>query len=360
MFRLEALTAREILDSRGRPTIAATARVNGHAAEASVPSGASTGRAERWNFAMAMTGDMAASAACAVANVNGPIAQALVGKSFSSQAELDSAMIQLDGTANKSSLGANAILATSLAFARACAAAAGMPLYRHFADMAADTAPRLPQLTVNLFSGGKHAGGQVPIQDVLLVPVDAPSVAVALEQVVAVVRQAQDFVVDKYHQRPLKADEGGLAPPFDSVESMFDDAMECIRSHGLEPGKQMGIAVDVASSHFYVDSVYHLGADRLTSKQMIDRIRSWVDRWPIISVEDGLSESDWEHWPSLHAALAGKAMVLGDDLLCTNPARIERTVASRAANALLLKVNQIGTLTEAVEALRWLARPVGK
>jgi enolase len=264
-------------------------------------------------------------------------------------------MIQLDGTPNKSRLGANATLATSLSFARACAAAVCVPLYGHFAGMVARTAPRLPQLTINLFSGGKHAGGQVPIQDVLLIPVDAPSVAVALERVVAVVRQAQKLVVDKYNERPLKADEGGLAPPFESVESMFDDAMKCIHAAGLEPGKEMAIAVDVASSHFYADGMYNLGADRLTSRQMIDRIRSWVDRWPIISVEDGLSESDWEHWPRLQAALAGNAMVLADDLLCTNPTRIGRAVATGAADALLLKVNQIGTLTEAAEALR-LAR----
>jgi enolase len=358
VFRIESLTAMEILDSRGRPTIAAAAIVNGRRAEVSIPSGASTGAAEALEL---RDGDPAryGGLGClrAVSNVNDTIVSALVGKTFASQSQLDEALIALDGTPNKATLAANAILATSLAFARACAAANGVPLYRHFASLA-KTSPRLPQLTVNLFSGGKHAGGQVPIQDVLLVPIGAPSIAVALERVVAVVRAAQKLVVEKYDQRPLKADEGGLAPPFQRIESMFDDAVECIRRAGLESGNQMALAVDVASSHFYANDMYDLGDQRLTSRQMIERISSWLDRWPIISIEDGLSESDWDNWPLLRQALAGRAMVLGDDLLCTNPERIRRAVASAAADALLLKVNQIGTLTEAAEALR-VARDAG-
>jgi enolase len=170
--------------------------------------------------------------------------------------------------------------------------------------------------------------------------------------VVAVVRAAQQLCLEKYHERPLKADEGGLAPPFRSIEDAFDDAVTCIRRAGLEPGVEMALAVDVASSHFFASGKYHLGAASLSSPQMIDRIASWVDRWPILSVEDGLAEGDWEHWPALCNAIGNRALVLGDDLLCTNPGRIRRAIDSKAATALLLKVNQVGTLSEAAEARR--------
>lgn len=353
MFQLEGLRALEVLDSRGRPTVAAACGVNGAWAEASVPSGASTGAAEALEL---RDGDphRYGGLGCrrAVAHITGEIAAAVVGNAFSDQQALDRALIELDGTPNKARLGANAILAVSLAFARACAAARGVPLYRHFADIAGVARPALPQLTVNLFSGGKHAGGQMVIQDVLLAPLGAPGVGVALERIVAVVRAAQQLVVEKYHERPLKADEGGLAPPFASIEDAFDDAVACIRRAGLEPGVDMALAVDVASSHFFADGRYELGGERLTSRQMIERVGSWTDRWPIVSVEDGLAEDDWAHWPALCEAIGGRALVLGDDLLCTNSNRIRRAVDARAANALLLKVNQVGTLSEAAEARR--------
>ncbi len=357
-FLVESVNALEILDSRGRPTVLAFVRVNGREASASVPSGASTGAAEAIEL---RDGDPQryAGLGCqkAVAHVKHDIAHALVGRSFTTQAELDELLIELDGTANKSRLGANAILAVSIAFARACALAEGMALFNHFAKIAGTT-PSLPQLTVNLFSGGKHAGGQVSIQDVLLVPSAATKLEAALEQVVAVVRSAQLLLKRKYNERPLKADEGGLAPPFGSIEAMFDDAIHCIEQAGLSAGQDMSLAVDVAASHFYTDGRYQLDDRGLSSAEMVSRVKSWVDNWPIVSIEDGLAESDWENWPSLRDALSPRAMVLGDDLLCTNPDRIRRAIDHRSCDALLLKVNQIGTITEAAQAFK-LARDAG-
>ena len=233
-----------------------------------------------------------------------------------------------------------------------------MPLYQHLAFIRGDKVKTLPRLTVNLFSGGKHAGGQVEIQDVLLVPVAATTIDKSLSTVYEVFQSAAELCKRKYNMRALRADEGGLAPPFKNIDVMLADAVESIRLAGFEPGRDVALAVDVASSHFYGDGRYHLGGKSLEPKAMIDQIRKWVDLYPIISVEDGLSEDDWGNWPRLRDALHGKAMVLGDDFLCTNPQRIARAIEEGCADALLLKVNQIGTLTEAAEACR-LAKAAG-
>jgi enolase len=260
---------------------------------------------------------------------------------------------------NKSRLGANAMLAVSLAFARASAKQRGAPLYRHFAEMLGHAAGRQPRLTVNLFSGGKHAGAQVPIQDVLLVPASAKSIDESLAMIYAVYQAAADLCLRKYNMRVLRADEGGLAPPFPHLSAVFDDTVESIRAAGLKPGADMAIAVDVASSHFYVNGRYAIGGGApLDSAAMIAQIDEWVKAYPIVSIEDGLSEDDWNHWPTLRRTLSGRAITLGDDFLCTNPKRIRRAIEAGAADALLLKVNQIGTLTEAAEACR-LARQAG-
>ncbi|HEV2296672.1 MAG TPA: phosphopyruvate hydratase [Tepidisphaeraceae bacterium] len=359
-MRIEQLTALEILDSRGRPTVQATCRLSGGArATASVPSGASTGTAEAWEL---RDGDAKRYGGLgtrrAVANVEGEIADALMHRDIADQSELDRAMTELDGTRNKSRLGANAILAVSIAFARAAAAARGVPLYAHLADMVGEPIRALPRLTINLFSGGKHAGRQVPIQDVLLVPCAAATIDDGLAAVYAVYQAAAELSLRKYGMRALKADEGGLAPPFQSVEQMLDDAVEAIRNAGFQPGAEVALAIDVASSHFHRDGMYCLAERMLDSGGMIDVLSGWVSGWPIVSVEDGLAENDWDAWPALLRAIGGRALVLGDDLLCTNPQRIARAVASGAANALLLKLNQIGTLTEAAEARR-LAKAAG-
>jgi enolase len=361
MLVIQRLTALEILDSRGRPTVQATCELaSGARGTVSVPSGASTGAAEALEL---RDGDptryRGLGCRTAVAHVNGPLNDTLSGRTIDAQTTLDRTMLDLDGTPNKSRLGANAILAVSLAFARAVAAERGFPLFRHFASiLEPETEPRtLPRPTINLFSGGKHAGGQVEIQDVLIAS-KAMTIDAALADTYAVYQAAADLCRSRYGMRALVADEGGLAPDFPDVETMLDDAVAAIRNAGLEPGRDVAICIDVAASHFYEDGHYHLGGSALPSSGMIDRIASWLDRAPIVSVEDGLAEDDWDNWPALRTRLAGRALVLGDDFLTTNPDRIRRAVAAGAADALLLKVNQIGTLTEAAEACR-LARQAG-
>jgi enolase len=216
----------------------------------------------------------------------------------------------------------------------------------------------MPRLTVNLFSGGKHAGGQVEIQDILVVPASATTIDDSLRMVYDVYQAAADLTCRKYSIRALKADEGGLAPPFPSITAAFEDAVEAIRIAGFAPGKDVALAVDVASTHFYRDGHYHLEGQSLSSQQMIETLVGWADRFPIISIEDGLSEDDWAEWPRLRERLHGRALTLGDDFLCTNPERIQKAIETKSADALLLKVNQIGTLTEAAQALR-LARDAG-
>jgi len=362
MSVIRSLTAQEILDSRGRPTIAVCCLLEGGASAcASVPSGASTGSAEALEL---RDGDpkryRGLGCRTAVANVEGPIAAAVTGIELASQHALDAALIALDGTANKSRLGANALLGVSLAFARAVAAERELPLYRHFASIL-DPALELayvPRPTINLFSGGKHAGGQVEIQDILLVANGAETVDDALAWTWAVYQMAADLIAQRYGERALSADEGGLAPSAGSIEELFELAVDAIAAAGYRPGTDLSLCLDVAASHFAVDGGYRIAGELLSPESMIDRVASWVERYPIVSVEDGLAEDDWAHWPALFARISGKAIVLGDDLLTTNPARIERAIAAGAANALLLKVNQIGTLSEAADAAR-LARSAG-
>ena len=361
MIEVADLRAFEILDSRGRPTVLATCTLaSGATGTASVPSGASTGSAEAHELRDGDP-DRYGGLGCrqAVSNVGGEIRAALEGHPLDDQAALDRALIDLDGTPDKSRLGANAILATSLAVARAGAAESGVPLYRHLAAVAGEGEPlRLPRPTVNLFSGGKHAGGQMPLQDVLVTPMSAGTVDEAMAMVSAVFRAATRRCAERYGMRALVADEGGLAPPFARVEDAFEDAVAAIEMAGLTPGRDVALCIDVASSHFFVDGRYEIDGRSLTSAGMVDVVDGWAGRYPIVSVEDGLAEDDWAAWPTLRRRVAGRALVLGDDLLATNPTRIARAVASDAATALLLKANQIGTLTEAAEALR-LAKAAG-
>jgi enolase len=354
MPKIERLFGREILDSRGKPTVLATCILEGGIrASASVPSGASTGAGEAFEL---RDGDPnryhGLGCRRAVANIGGELLRGLAGRVFTNQADLDQAMIALDGTPAKSRLGANAILAVSVAFARASAAQQGIPLYQYFANMLGVQVNRLPLLTINLLSGGKHAGEQVSIQDVLIIPLCAHTADEALIVAFDVYHAAAALVLKKYGMRLLTADEGGLSPPCKTAEEMFTLAMEAIEQAGYLPGKDIFLGVDVASTHFYNGRHYEMDSNTLDSLEMIKLIAHWVERFPIISVEDGLAEDDWEHWPMLRAAIAGRALTLGDDLLCTNPRRIQRAVETRACDALLLKVNQIGTLTEALEAYK--------
>ncbi len=366
---VKALTAREILDSRGRPTVWAQCRLAGGAVgAASVPSGKSTGAAEALELRDGEN-NRYGGLGCrrAVSNVAGEIARAVAGKAFGAQADFDAAVLALDGTPNKARLGANAILAASIAFARACAAEQALPLYRYFARMIGREPTHLPRMTINLFSGGKHAGGQVAIQDLLIVPAGATTIDAGLAAAYAVFQAAAQIVGERFHVRLLRADEGGLAPPFTASEQLLACGVEAIRATGLRPGADVALAVDVASSHFFAGGTYQLDASpapALTAAAMIAALAGWADRYPVVSVEDGLAEEDWAHWPALRSALGARAdgapavLCLGDDFLCTNPARIARAVREKACDALLLKVNQIGTLTEAARA-RTLAAEAG-
>jgi enolase len=357
---IQQLRAEEILDSRGRPTVKTFCRLqNGVEAAASVPSGASTGAAEALEL---RDGDpkryRGLGCRRAVANVNGEINAALAGREFAGQKELDDALLKLDGTENKSRLGANAVLSVSLSFARATAVERKCPLYAQFAEILDKPIRHIPRPAINLFSGGKHAGGQVEIQDVLVVPASARTMDEALAMTYEVYQCAAELTARRYGVRALRADEGGLAPPAPNAAALLADAVAAIERAGLKPGRDVCLAVDVAASHFYRDGRYELDGKKLSAAEIIVVLTSWLADYPIVSIEDGLAENDWANWRALRAAVGGRALVMGDDFLCTNPERILRAAAAHSADALLLKVNQIGTLTEAAHALQ-LARDAG-
>ena len=350
----------EILDSRGRPTIKTTCILdNNISASASVPSGRSTGAAEalelRDNDTKRYRGKGCLGA---VKNVNTTIREHLLQRTLSSQEELDNSLITLDGTDNKRNLGANALLSVSISFARAQAKEQKLPLYLAFSKMVGKKVTAFPRLTINLFSGGRHAGKQVAIQDVLIVPSSPATIDASLVMMSNIYQAAAELADRNYNMRLLTADEGGLAPPFENAEAMLDGAVTAIRNGGYIPGKDAHLALDIAASHFYSGTHYQLDNMSLSSQDMIKHLCSWCDAYPIVSIEDGLQEDDWNHWPQLQKALGDQILILGDDLLCTNPERIKRAIDSRACNALLLKVNQIGTLTEAAAAYT-LAKDAG-
>ncbi|MEM6530128.1 MAG: enolase [Chloroflexota bacterium] len=353
MPTIKRVTAIEILDSRGRPTIMATCALSdGTVAHASVPSGASTGGAEalelRDNDPVRFGG---LGCLKAVSNVNTTINEALSGKTFTTQSALDNTLLELDGSSNKSTLGANAILAVSLAFCRAQAAANTLPLFQQIAAIA-ETTPQLPRPMINLFSGGKHGGQQTAIQDVQIVTLTASTIQRTLEMMSDIFRAAAKRAANQYGMRLLTADEGGLAPPFNSSTDMFTEAVAAIQDAGYIAGTDAALTVDVAASHFFEQDQYHIDGDTLNNNDMSQRIRQWCNAFPIVSVEDGLSDEDWNGWHHLYQQIGNETMVLGDDLLCTNPERIRRAIAEQCANSLLLKVNQIGTITEAIEAYK--------
>jgi enolase len=360
MIKITYLHAIEILDSRGRPTVAATLGLaDGAVATVSIPSGTSTGKAEAKELRDRLTPYQGLGCRKAVENIQGTIARAVVGHEFLRQEDLDLNLNAIDGTPDKSRLGANAILATSLAFARASAVSQGIELYEYFAHLLPEGRPELPRLTVNLFSGGKHAFGQVAIQDVLVVPASGWSVAASLAMIYDIYQAAAEIVVKQYRTRPLRADEGGLAPPFATSVEMLERAAESIESAGYELGRDVSLAIDVAASHFVQeDGRYRIDERILVPEELIDLLGHWKERFPLISIEDGLSEDDWDHWPALRERLGEETLTLADDLTCTNPDRIARAIRVGAANALLLKMNQIGTVTEAKQACL-LARQAG-
>jgi enolase len=352
--------AREVLDSRGRPTVEAEVLCAGGAwGRAIVPSGASTGRHEAVEL---RDGDPARfrgkGVRQAVGHVRDVIGPALVGRDVTDQAGIDRRLCELDGTPDKGRLGANAILAVSLACAHAAAADRGLPLWR---SLDTEGRARLPLPMVNLISGGLHAGGNLDFQDFLLLPVGARSYSQALEMTVAVYRTLAEVLTGHGFEGVLVGDEGGFGPRLKGNEQAVEMILEAIRRTGLQPGLDAALALDVAASHFYRDGRYHLRADGgkvLDAGGLVELLTRWADAYPILSIEDGLAEDDHDGWRRLTAVLGGRVQLIGDDLFATNPQRLRQGIAAAEATAVLVKVNQIGTLTETLEVVR-MAREAG-
>ena len=359
MPRIAVLRAREVLDSRGNPTVEVDAVLeDGALGRAIVPSGASTGKAEALEL---RDGDprryLGRGVLNAVANVEQEIARALRGLEACDQKAIDERLRALDGTENKRRLGANALLGVSLAVARAAAASAGLPLYRYLGGAGA---VELPVPMVNILSGGVHGGGNVDFQDYLVVPLRATRYAQAIEDVTAVYRAMKEVLKSRGIYRAGVADEGGYAPCLPSNEAGFEFMVDAIERAGLEPGKDAALAVDVAASQFSRDGRYSLAVEGLELKasELIERLETWANRYPLVSIEDGLGEEDWEGWGVLTGKLGGRCQLLGDDLFVTNVNRLRKGIEARVANAVLVKMNQVGTLTETLELVE-LARRRG-
>ncbi|MCI0456306.1 MAG: phosphopyruvate hydratase [Gemmataceae bacterium] len=346
--------AREVLDSRGNPTVEVEVRCAGGASgRAIVPSGASTGRHEAREL---RDGDPSRyggkGVRRAVANILQHIAPRLQGMPAAEQEQIDRTLIELDGTPDKSRLGANAVLGASLACAHAAAAARGLPLWHHL-DRTGSA--RMPLPMVNLISGGLHAGGNLDFQDFLLVPIGARSLSEALEMTVAVYRSLAGVLARHGFEGVLVGDEGGFGPRLHSNEQAVRLVLEAIEGAGLVPGRDAALALDVASTHIFRDGLYHLkdvGEAPLPADAMVELLVRWARDYPIVSIEDGMAEDDWDGWRRLTDALGQRVQLIGDDLFVTNPERLRRGIAEQVANGVLVKLNQIGTLTETLEVVR--------
>jgi enolase len=343
---------REILDSRGNPTVEVDVVLeDGSQGRAAVPSGASTGEHEALEMRDGDDGRFGGKGVTqAVANVNGPIAGALSGMDAADQAALDQAMLDMDGTATKSNLGANAILGASLAFARAAAASQGLPLYRYLGGDGAET---LPVPMMNILNGGKHAADSTDLQEFMVMPVGAGSFAEALRWGAEIYHSLKKVLKSKGHSTNV-GDEGGFAPSLGSNEEAIEVILEAIEAAGYQPGEQVRIALDPAASEIYEDGKYQLKKEgrTLTGEEMVDFYADWVEKYPIISIEDGLDENDWDAWILMMERVGDHVQIVGDDLLVTNVERVKRSIELGATNSLLTKVNQIGTLTESIAAVR--------
>ncbi len=347
---IDDVLAREILDSRGNPTIEAEVRlVGGAVGRAAAPAGASTGRHEaverRDRDPDRYRGRGVRSA---VESVRDRIAAELVGEDAGDQDVIDALLVELDGTPDRSGLGANAILAVSLANARAAADAADVPLYRWLGGVVADALP-IPFL--NVLNGGAHADNGLEVQEFMVAPLGFSRFSDALEAGVRVHHALGDRLRDRGLGTGV-GDEGGFAPRIDSAEAALDLLVEAVEAAGLRPGEDVGLALDVAASEFHRDGAYRYGGSERSASDMIDLYRDWVGRWPILSIEDGLDQDDWEGWTQLSAALGGEAQLVGDDLFVTQLDRLERGIQERAANAVLVKPNQVGTLSETLAVVR--------
>jgi enolase len=349
------LRALEILDSRGVPTIEVEATLSdGSLASAQVPSGASTGRHEAAELrdGGARYNGKGTSRACA--NVEGVIAAALVGQDAEDQRALDRLMIDLDGTPDKSRLGANALLGVSCAVARAMSVARRLPLWQVLSGFGRrPRRPTLPTPMVNILSGGLHAGRQMEFQDFLAIAHGFPTYAEALHAITAIHRQARQLLLDRGCLLTGVADEGGWGPVLATNEEALGVLTQAIELAGYRPLEQVSIAIDAAASHFYRDGRYHLVSEgrSLSADELIDLYESWASRYPVRSLEDGLDQDDWPGWRRLTARLGHQLQIVGDDLFTTHPSRLRHGIEEHAGNAVLVKMNQIGTLTETFQVL---------
>ncbi|HCE00377.1 MAG TPA: phosphopyruvate hydratase, partial [Armatimonadetes bacterium] len=350
--RITDLKAIEILDSRGNPTVRAFLTLSdGTSVSASVPSGASTGENEAVEL---RDGDkkryLGKGVLQAVRNVNEVIAPKIVGMDPTKQTEIDLTMIDLDGTPNKGKLGANAILAVSMAAAKAAAASAGLPLYAYLGGPCANT---LPAPMMNILNGGKHAENSVDFQEFMVMPLGAPSFAEALRAGAETFHALKSLLKKRGYEVGV-GDEGGFAPNLKSNEEAVEVILEAIRAAGYEPGKDVSIALDPAASSFFENGKYVLsksGEGEKTTDEMIDLWAKWTSTYPIVSLEDGLDENDWAGFQKLTQRIGDKVQIVGDDLFVTNTKFVERGIAEKSANAVLIKLNQIGTVTETVRTI---------
>jgi enolase len=356
MTTIEFVTAREVLDSRGNPTVEVeVALEDGSWGRAAVPSGASTGEREAWEL---RDGDASRfggkGVRKAVENVNGLIADELIGMDAVEQAEIDELLIDLDGTPNKSRLGANAILGVSLAVAKAAANALELPLYRYLGGVEARVLP-VPML--NILNGGKHADDSTDLQEFMILPVGAPTFAEALRWGAETYAALKKVLKKRGHNTNV-GDEGGFAPSLKSNEEAFEVIIEAIAAAGYKPGEHICLGTDPASSEFYENGKYILKKEgkTLSSAEMVEFYARLAGQYPIISIEDGLDQNDWTGWKMLQARLGDRLQLVGDDLLVTNVEFVKRAIAEQACNSLLCKVNQIGTLSEAIDASRLAQR----
>lgn len=357
--KISSITAMEILDSRGNPTLRVFVTLdNGIRTSASVPSGASTGEYEALEL---RDGDKkrygGKGVLKAVTHVNEIIAPKLIGLNPASQSEIDFMMIKLDGTPGKAKLGANATIGVSMAVARAAALSSGLPLYKFLGGPAAI---RLPVPMMNILNGGKHADNNVDFQEFMVMPIGAPTFAEALRYGAETFHALKGILKNKGYTTSV-GDEGGFAPNLKSNDEACEVIVEAIQAAGYVPGKDVAIALDPAASSFFEDGLYNLsksGQGKMTSRQITELYSDWIDKYPIVSIEDGLAESDWLGFKDHTALLGERVQIVGDDLYVTNTRFIARGIEERSTNAVLIKLNQIGTMTETIEAIQ-LCRNAG-
>ena len=355
MSIIEQVVAREILDSRGQPTVEVDVELStGARGRAAVPSGASTGAHEALELRDGGDRYGGKGVLTAVSNVNGEIADAVTGLPAEEQRDIDALMIELDGTDDKSRLGANAILGVSLAVARAAADDVDVALFRYLGGVNASV---LPVPMMNVLNGGAHADSNVDLQEFMIVPVGAASFSEGLRWG-SETYQALKRLLKSRRLATALGDEGGFAPNLESNEAALQLLVEAIGQAGYTPGEELALALDVASTEFYADGVYNLAGEGKTysSAEFVGYLGGLCDRYPIVSIEDGMAEDDWDGWRELTAALGGRIQLVGDDLFVTNPRRLQRGIDEGIANSILVKLNQIGTLTETLDTMAMAAR----